>query len=219
MAFWLQPFSINSTASQSSNFGWLGRSPWTPKSSLVSTIPWLKYCSQIRFTATRAVSGLSLLASHRASPSRFFGNPSRHGLSAAGVPADTVSPGLRKLPRTRSLADKGSVVARSPITSVLTMPSESRSFCNCFSSSRFALSDGATSRKRLLERQHQLTPLPLLFSRRINSPKRSVRLVLLRFHVTVVSLGLRECDRMRSSRRRNRLHAHIGQGKVAVHIA
>ena len=50
---------MNSVASQSSSSGWVGGSPCVPKSSLVSTRPRPKNCSQTRLTATRAVSGLS----------------------------------------------------------------------------------------------------------------------------------------------------------------
>ena len=49
----------SSTASQSSNSGWLGNSPCVPNSSLVRTRPVPKICSQNRFAITRAVSGFS----------------------------------------------------------------------------------------------------------------------------------------------------------------
>ena len=39
IVFMLQPLSMNSVASQSSSSGWVGRSPWVPKSSLVTTRP------------------------------------------------------------------------------------------------------------------------------------------------------------------------------------
>src|ERR1035438_10161004 len=45
-----------SPASQSSNSGWEGFAPCTPKSFSVSTIPLPKYSCQIRFTVTRLVS-------------------------------------------------------------------------------------------------------------------------------------------------------------------
>ena len=53
----LQPRCMNSEASQSSSSGWVGRSPWVPKSSLVKTMPRPKTSCQMRFTATREVSG------------------------------------------------------------------------------------------------------------------------------------------------------------------
>ena len=55
----LQPRSANSTASQSSSSGWVGGSPWRPKSFGVRTIPSPKCPCQMRFTITRASSGLS----------------------------------------------------------------------------------------------------------------------------------------------------------------
>ena len=74
-------------ASQSSSSGWLGRSPWVPKSSLVSTSPCPKYCSQMRFTVTRGVNGLFSSTSQRASPSRFGIAFSGRGCNAAGTAA------------------------------------------------------------------------------------------------------------------------------------
>ncbi len=46
--------SINSAASQSRSSGCVGRSPWTPKSLGVATIPRPRWCCQRRFTITRA---------------------------------------------------------------------------------------------------------------------------------------------------------------------
>src|SRR5215212_3948606 len=57
-----QPSSMNRTASQSSNCGCVGGSARVPKSLGVRTIPSPKWCCQLRFTITRAVSGLSRLA-------------------------------------------------------------------------------------------------------------------------------------------------------------
>ena len=57
----LQPSLVNVVASQSRSSGWVGGSPWVPKSSLVKTRPRPKNCSQNRFTATRAVSGILLV--------------------------------------------------------------------------------------------------------------------------------------------------------------
>ena len=90
IAFWLHPFAISSVASQSSSAGCDGGDPWVPKSSLVSTMPRPKSCSQSRLTATRATSGLFSSTSHRARPSRFAGRSSRIGvqrLGRAGVDA------------------------------------------------------------------------------------------------------------------------------------
>src|SRR3974377_2352355 len=55
--FTSQPSSRNWTASQSSSSGWLGGSPWLPKSSAVFTNPVPKHCCQKRVTATRAGGG------------------------------------------------------------------------------------------------------------------------------------------------------------------
>ena len=70
-----QPFSMNSTASQSSSSGWLGGSPWMPKSSGVRTMLRPKSSAHQRLTVTRAVSGFSRATSQRASVSR-LGGPS-----------------------------------------------------------------------------------------------------------------------------------------------
>ena len=78
-----QPDSRYWTASQSSSSGWLGSSPWVPKSSSVSTSR-AEDLAQKRLTATRAVSGLLGSTSHRASPSRFFGAPAGQGCSDLG---------------------------------------------------------------------------------------------------------------------------------------
>ena len=66
MAFTSQPLSTNSQASQSSSSGWVGQAPCEPKSSSVVTSPWPKTSFQSRLTITRATSGLSRAASHRA---------------------------------------------------------------------------------------------------------------------------------------------------------
>ena len=52
-----QPQRTNSTASQSSNSGWLGRSPRRPKLSGDRTRPSPNQACQMRFTVTRAVNG------------------------------------------------------------------------------------------------------------------------------------------------------------------
>ena len=102
IAFFIsQPRWTNSVASQSSSSGCDGRSPFVPKSSTVATRPTPKCCAQKRLTATRAVSGLSGATSHLASARRLSGWPAAGfsgGLSTAGTPGVTTSPGLRKLP-------------------------------------------------------------------------------------------------------------------------
>ena len=59
--------SVNFTASQSSNSGFVGGVPLRPKSLAVSTMPRPKWNCQIRFTMTRAVNGFSGLAIQLAS--------------------------------------------------------------------------------------------------------------------------------------------------------
>src|SRR5689334_2656577 len=61
---------MNSLASQSSNCGWLGGLLARPKSCGVGTSAWPKWRSQIWFAATRAVSGLFVLATQRAKARR-----------------------------------------------------------------------------------------------------------------------------------------------------
>ena len=56
MCFNFHPLSINSFASQSSNSGCVGFSPWLPKSLGVATMPRPKWCCHSRFTITRAKS-------------------------------------------------------------------------------------------------------------------------------------------------------------------
>src|SRR5436305_2097958 len=85
VAFTSQPSSRNCTASQSSSSGWLGGSPWAPKSSAVFTKPVPKNCCQNRFTATRAVSGCSGLTSQRARPRRLGAASAGSGGRKAGV--------------------------------------------------------------------------------------------------------------------------------------
>ena len=106
---------MNSTASQSSSLGWLGGSPCVPKSSLVSTRPMPKTCSQKRFTSTRAVSGLFVSTSQRAKASRFVPLFGGKGFSTAGTPGDTRSPFVRKLPRTSMCVSRGFASSSSTI--------------------------------------------------------------------------------------------------------
>ncbi len=67
---------MKSTASQSSNWEWVGGSPCVPKSSSVATMPAPNNCAQKRFTVTRAVSGLSRSTNQRARPSLSRSAPS-----------------------------------------------------------------------------------------------------------------------------------------------
>ena len=62
-----------SAASQSRRSGWVGNSPWKPKSSMVRTKPRPKNACHWRLTMTRAVSGLSVETSQRANSSRSRG--------------------------------------------------------------------------------------------------------------------------------------------------
>ena len=83
-----QPLSRKSTASQSSSSGWLGHSPWAPKSAVVRTMPVPKNICQRRFTATRAVSGFSgiddPLGEAEAIGRRAGGQRRQHGGRAGG---------------------------------------------------------------------------------------------------------------------------------------
>src|SRR5262245_37044900 len=91
---WSNDGFMNSTASQSSNSGWLGGSPWMPKSSVVFTRPVPKNICHRRLTVTLAVSGFSFETSHCARPRRLFGAPLGKGGSACGTPGCTFSPYL-----------------------------------------------------------------------------------------------------------------------------
>src|SRR5438045_3582604 len=57
---------MNALASQSSSSGWVGFSPFLPKSEGVPTIPLPKWYCQTRLTNTRAVNGLDGVARARA---------------------------------------------------------------------------------------------------------------------------------------------------------
>ena len=73
----LQPLSMNSTASQSSNSGWLGASACVPRSSEVATRPVPKYACQARLTNARAVVGDFRSTSQFANVRRFGGASAR----------------------------------------------------------------------------------------------------------------------------------------------
>ena len=70
MGFILQFRSINSQASQSSNSGCEGGLPFLPKLTTVETNALPKWRNHMWLIATRAVSGLSLLAIQLARASR-----------------------------------------------------------------------------------------------------------------------------------------------------
>ena len=70
----------NSVASQSSNCGLDGGSPYEPEFSAVLTSPMPKESCQNRLTATRAVSGWSGLTSH-------FARAKREGWEVIGMEA------------------------------------------------------------------------------------------------------------------------------------
>ncbi len=106
----LQPEAMNSVASQSSNSGCDGGSPWSPKFSVVATSPRPKRDCHSALTATLAVSGFAGSISHRPRSYR-SGSPRRprSGGKKAGVPGRTSSPGERKSPRnwTKLLRGRG----------------------------------------------------------------------------------------------------------------
>src|SRR5262249_7977673 len=66
---------MNSAANQSSNSGCVGHSPWEPKSSSSFERPVPKNDRQVRFTNTRAVSGLSFETNQEARSSRVVRGP------------------------------------------------------------------------------------------------------------------------------------------------
>ena len=76
-------------------------------------------CSQWRFAATRAVSGLLRSTSHLARPSRLRGKSSGNCGKTSGVSAVTSSPGFRKLPRMNMCVVRCSSAASSFMIGVL----------------------------------------------------------------------------------------------------
>ena len=135
----IEPASMNSAASQSSSSGWLGYSAWLPRFSLVFTRPVPKNRSHIRFTHTRAVSGLSRATIHFASDSRSAFVPSGNRGRNAGSAASTLSPRLSYSPRLSTKASRG-------VPSFITMAlgSESRN-----ESTLFLAVSRATSARRI----------------------------------------------------------------------
>ena len=111
-----QPFPTNSAATQSSNSRWLGRSPRTPKSFSVVTMPSPKRLAQISLATTRGVRGFPLLTSQRARSSR---SPRSARCCTGGrvesVPAVTGSSGSLNSPRRITRVSRRSL-ARSPRT-------------------------------------------------------------------------------------------------------
>ncbi len=106
-----QPDRTNSVASQSSSSGWLGGSPWAPKSSTVFTSPVPKSICQSRLTATRAVSGLAGSTSQRASASRSaFAACGRRRDRARDAGIDT-GPGWSYWPRIRTCVGRGAGIS------------------------------------------------------------------------------------------------------------
>ena len=99
--FTSQPFSMNSTANQSNSLGCVGLSPWDPRSSRSRARPLPKNCFQIRFTNTRAVSGLSREAIQRARSSRVaWRSPVSSLPRKAGIEGDMTGPvSSNQLPR------------------------------------------------------------------------------------------------------------------------
>ena len=102
----LQPSSTKRLASQSSNAGCVGLEPIFPKLLAFPAKPRPKWCCQIRFAITRAVSGLRESAIHFASAERrpeivsgSIGarNPLYRSI-ALSTPGVTRSPGDSRLP-------------------------------------------------------------------------------------------------------------------------
>ena len=108
----------SSSANQSSNSGWLGKSPWLPNSSLVETIPMPNSRSQILFTTTREVSGLRESTSHLANAMRSSRAPSATAGwgNTAGTPAVTSGPRSCQLPRCWSFVTRCLSAASSSMT-------------------------------------------------------------------------------------------------------
>ncbi len=90
---------MNSTASQSSNWGCVGASPWVPKSSAVATMPRPKYSCQMRLTMTRATVGLFRSTSHWARVRRLSGASLGSGFKMDGTPGVTSGPSFCQSPR------------------------------------------------------------------------------------------------------------------------
>lgn len=128
-ALMFHPDLTKETARWSRSSGWLGTSPCAPKSSAVFTSPTPKNCCQIRFTLTRAVSGLSGWMNHSARSRReaifpFFLSGGRK----LGVPRGTSKAGSSYWPR--FMRNVGRIFALSFMTIAFGM--EASSLLRCF---------------------------------------------------------------------------------------
>ena len=141
----LHPHSPEKRTARSSNkSGWLGGSPVEPKSSSVRTRPTPNIRAQSRLTATRAVSGLSGEATHRA-------NASRSGVraspaSASGTPGETGSSLSRKFPRAKRCVGRARCAGRSRSTGTATFSSPRRRRLSSANSTRTAARSGSAGR-------------------------------------------------------------------------
>ena len=133
---WLHPARTNSVASQSSSSGCVGGSPCVPKSSLVSTMPRPKNCSQTRLTVTRAVSGLSSLdaASARGRGGSAGASSGSGGSDGGRRRHRPARPGTCSCPRMRSGVEGRSKPGCSRITIAVGLARSAR----CFSRAREA---------------------------------------------------------------------------------
>ena len=106
-----QPSRTNRSARSSSSSGWEGRSPSAPKLSTEGTSPRPKTWCQMRFTATRAVSGLAGSAilrarSRRPLPTARDGDP-RSLARAESIRRGTTGPTVFGLPRRKTRSSSG----------------------------------------------------------------------------------------------------------------
>ena len=117
-----QPDRTNSVASQSSSSGWLGGSPWAPKSSTVFTSPVPKSICQSRLTATRAVSGLAGSTSQRARPSRSAFASRGHGADQRRDAGLDPGPGLVVLAADQDVRRRGAGISSMTIVVGISRP-------------------------------------------------------------------------------------------------
>ena len=113
-----------------------------PKFSAVLTRPVPKWCCQIRLTATRAVSGFSGEASHRARPSRLRAAPAGNGGRHEGTPGSTflLVSGMSYRPRLSTNVSRGLARSSITITEVIVLSYSSLAFCR-FLDPRFVAAD------------------------------------------------------------------------------
>ena len=102
-------------------------------------MPRPKSCAQIRLTATRAVSGLSGLTSHFATPRRLSGAPAGNFPKAAGTAGLTASPFIWKLPSVSIVLVRCLFAASSTMTGTRIVPIAAR----CDRSSAIAMRSGS----------------------------------------------------------------------------